>query len=111
MRAYEDALAGKGAGTTFNAITGNQLKTFEIPLPPLPEQRAIVSEVESRLSVADAVEKTVTAELKRAEQLRQSILKKPSLGNWCRRIQMMSLLASCLNGLRHRKKLYFSENL
>ena len=80
MRAYEDALAGKGTGTTFNAITGNQLKTFEIPLPPLPEQQAIVSEVESRLSVAGKVEKTITEELKRAEQLRQSILKKAFSG-------------------------------
>ena len=80
MRAYEDALAGKGTGTTFNAITGSQLKTFEIPLPPLPEQQAIVSEIESRLSVADEVEKTVTVELKRAEQLRQSILKKAFSG-------------------------------
>ena len=51
-----------------------------LPLPPLPEQQAIVSEVESRLSIADEVEKTVTAELKRAEQLRQSILKKAFSG-------------------------------
>ena len=80
MRAYEDVLAGKGTGTTFNAITGDQLKTFEIPLPPLPEQQAIVSEVEFRLSVADEVEETITAELKRAEQLRQSILKKAFSG-------------------------------
>ena len=80
MRAYEDALASKGTGTTFNAIAGSQLKTFEIPLPPLPEQQAIVSEVKSRLSVADEVEKTVKMELKRAEQLRQSILKKAFSG-------------------------------
>ena len=48
--------------------------------PPLSEQQAIVSEIERRLSVADKVEKTVTAELKRAEQLRQSILKKAFSG-------------------------------
>ena len=53
---------------------------FAVPLPPLSEQQAIVSEAESRLSVADEVEKTVTAELKRAEQLRQSILKKAFSG-------------------------------
>ncbi len=80
MRAYEDVLAGRGVGTTFNAITGNQLKTFEIPLPPLPEQQAIVSEVESRISVVDEVEKTIMVELRRAEQLRQSILKKAFSG-------------------------------
>ena len=53
---------------------------FAVPLPPLSEQQAIVSEVESRLSVTDEVEKTITAELKRAEQLRQSILKKAFSG-------------------------------
>ena len=53
---------------------------FAVPLPPLSEQQAIVSEVESRLSVADEVEKTITVELKRAEQLRQSILKKAFSG-------------------------------
>ena len=36
MRAYEDELASRGVGTTFNAITGNQLKTFEIPLSSTP---------------------------------------------------------------------------
>ena len=80
MRKYEEKIAGKGTGTTFNAITGNQLKNFEIPLPPLLEQQVIVSEVERRLSVSDEVEKTVTTELKRTEQLRQSILKKAFSG-------------------------------
>ena len=55
-------------------------QTVKIPLPPLPKQQAIVSEVESRRSVADELEKTITAELKRAEQLRQSILKKAFSG-------------------------------
>lgn len=36
MRSFENAIAGKGTGTTFNAITGNQLRDFEIPLPPSP---------------------------------------------------------------------------
>ena len=39
-----------------------------------------MKEIERHLSVADEVEKTITAELKRAEQLRQSILKKAFSG-------------------------------
>ena len=61
-------------------VNAKVLSQITLPLPPLSEQQAIVSEVESRLSIADAVEKTVTAELKRAEQLRQSILKKAFSG-------------------------------
>ena len=67
-------------GVNLPRVNFQTLSRFKIPLPPLPEQQAIVSEVESRLSVADAVEKTITAELKRAEQLRQSILKKAFSG-------------------------------
>lgn len=61
-------------------VNAKILSQITLPLPPLLEQQGIVSEVESRLSVADEVEKTVTAELKRAEQLRQSILKKAFSG-------------------------------
>ena len=46
-----------------------------LPLPPLGEQHRIVAEVERRLSVVQEVEDTVAANLKRAERLRQSILK------------------------------------
>ncbi len=46
------------------------------PLPPLTEQQRIVAEVERRLSVADELEAVVDANLKRAERLRQTILKR-----------------------------------
>ena len=46
-----------------------------IPLPPLTEQEQIVSELEHYLSIADEAEATLDIELKRAERLRQSILK------------------------------------
>jgi type I restriction enzyme S subunit len=45
------------------------------PLPPLAEQRRMVAEVERRLSVIQAAEQVVAANLKRAERLRQAVLK------------------------------------
>ncbi len=51
------------------------LEKAQIPIPPLPEQEQIVSELERHLSVADEAEATIDAELTRAERLRQSILK------------------------------------
>ena len=56
------------------------LKDLAIPFPPLAEQNVIAQEIDRHLSVADEVEKTITVELKRAEQLRQSILKKAFSG-------------------------------
>ncbi len=40
------------------------------------EQQQIVQEIESRLSVCDKMEETITTSLQQAEALRQSILKK-----------------------------------
>ncbi len=80
LRRFENEIASRGTGTTFEAITGNQLKTFEIPLPSLAEQEQIVSELERYLLVADEVEATITSELRRAERLRQAILKQAFSG-------------------------------
>ncbi|MDZ7969248.1 MAG: restriction endonuclease subunit S [Nostoc sp. DedSLP03] len=44
-------------------------------LPPLEEQKYIVEEVERHLSVIDKLEKTIDTNIKRAERLRQTILK------------------------------------
>ena len=51
-----------------------------VPLPPLAEQRRIVSEVERRLSVIQQAEASVEANLTRAGRLRQSILKQAFSG-------------------------------
>jgi type I restriction enzyme S subunit len=43
---------------------------------PIEEQHRIVQEIESRLSVCDAMEATLQTSLAQAEVLRQSILKR-----------------------------------
>ena len=62
-------------GATVGGISRNFPEKVDIPIPPLPKQEQIVSEIERHLSVADEAEATLDAELKRAERLRQSILK------------------------------------
>jgi type I restriction enzyme S subunit len=59
-----------------NNINSGELKSLIIPLCPIEEQHRIVEEIESRLSVADKLEETITASLQQSETLRQSILKK-----------------------------------
>lgn len=67
-------------GTTIKHLTGQSLKSIEIPLPPLPEQQRIVQEIESRLSQAEAAEVRIAESLQKTEALRQSILKKAFSG-------------------------------
>ena len=57
-------------------VNGTKLSLMPIPLPPLPEHHKIMEEIEKRFSAADEVEKAVGQSLKRAERLRQSILKR-----------------------------------
>jgi type I restriction enzyme S subunit len=58
-----------------------QLSNFPIPLPPLDEQKRIVAELERRLSVVEELEAVVSANLRRATRLRQSILQQAFSGN------------------------------
>ena len=62
-------------GTTIKHLTGIQLKNILIPIPSIEEQGSIVQEIESRLSVADKLEETITQSMQQAEAARQSILK------------------------------------
>jgi type I restriction enzyme S subunit len=75
LRTNEALLAGKGTGSTFSAISGDDLKALDVVLPPAPEQRRIVAKIEELFSQLDAgVEelKKAKAQLKR---YRQSVLK------------------------------------
>ncbi len=70
-------IAGRVRTTAGQAgISGADIRNTPIPLAPLSEQRRIVAEVERRLSVIDELEMQVEANLKRAERLRQAILKR-----------------------------------
>ncbi|WP_179019042.1 restriction endonuclease subunit S [Winogradskyella forsetii] len=63
-------------GTTVESIDANSLKAYLVPFCSLKEQHQIVRVIESRLSVCDKVEKDIADSLKKAQALRQSILKK-----------------------------------
>jgi type I restriction enzyme S subunit len=66
--------------TNIAHLSAGRFSEIEFPLPPLAEQTRIVAEVEQRLSVIDAMEKSVIADLQRAARLRQAILKRAFCG-------------------------------
>lgn len=63
-------------GVAVKGVNIGDLRKLPIPRPSVEEQRQIVTEIESRLSVADALAREVDAGLKRCARLRQAILKK-----------------------------------
>jgi type I restriction enzyme, S subunit len=66
-----------GMNATTQAAFGIQkVRELKIKLPSEEEQHLIVSELESKLTVCDKIEETITQSLQQAETLRQSILKK-----------------------------------
>lgn len=65
-----------GSGNNQKALNKERVKALRIPFPSFEEQKVIVNEIESRLSVCDQIEQTVDTALQQAEALRQSILKK-----------------------------------
>ena len=69
---------GKYAKHAVNQASINQtdVSLACIPFCSIQEQNKIVSEIESRLSVCDKVEQSITESIAKAEALRQSILKK-----------------------------------
>jgi type I restriction enzyme S subunit len=65
----------KATAGQFN-LTLEICRDLPLPLAPMGEQTRIVDEVERRLSVVGALEKLVEENLRRAERLRQAILKR-----------------------------------
>ena len=72
---YRNEISRLSTGININNLRRENIEEMLIPVPPLTEQEQIVSELERHLSVADEIEATIGAELKRAGRLRQSILK------------------------------------
>ena len=65
-----------GSGNNQKALNKERVRALRFPFCSFSEQKVVVNEIESRISVCDNIEQTIDAALQRAEALRQSILKK-----------------------------------
>ncbi len=71
---------GAAFGTTRTRLTLPLFREMPVALPPLAEQHRIVTEVDRRLSIVREVEAEVDANLKRAQALRQAVLRRAFAG-------------------------------
>ena len=75
IRTAREKLERFAPATAQKNINLEVLEAVAIPLPPLAEQHRIVAEIDRRLSLIHEVEAQVDANLKRAERLRQTVLR------------------------------------
>jgi len=80
----KDAITGRfgevAKGVGIHHLGAERLAMLPVTVPPLDEQQRIVAEVERRLSVVEGLEASIEANLKRAERLRQAVLKRAFAG-------------------------------
>lgn len=75
LRHAKTRIAAYAPATAQKNINNDILRLLAVPLPPIEEQAAIVEIVEAHLSVLDHLEDDLTAKIKAAGSLRQSILR------------------------------------
>jgi iron only hydrogenase large subunit-like protein len=80
-----------GSGNNQKALNKNRISNMLMPLMSFEEQKEIVQEIESRLSVCDKIEETIETSLVKSEALRQSILKKSFEGKLLREQELENI--------------------
>jgi type I restriction enzyme, S subunit len=73
---FQDIISQSVKGAAMPAISFGLINDVILPIPSVSEQQLIVDELESKLTVCDKIEDTISQSLLQAESLRQSILKK-----------------------------------
>lgn len=61
LQTCSEELEQKATGSTFKAIGGDVVKKQTIPLPPLNEQKRIVTKIEELFAVLDEIQKSIEA--------------------------------------------------
>ena len=75
FRSIEPEMSDKGTGSTFNAITKGFVENLEFNLPPIQEQRRIVTKIEELFSELDKGIESLKAARAQLNVYRQAVLK------------------------------------
>jgi type I restriction enzyme S subunit len=80
LKHVEASIQSRGKGTTFDAISGNDLRDTPVNLPPLDQQRRIVAVLEDHLSQLDSTRTSIASQRASIHTLRRSLLNKAFSG-------------------------------
>jgi type I restriction enzyme S subunit len=80
LRSIEEKLASLGSGSTFGAITRDDLVNLEIPLPPLEEQKRISAKIQELMQEVEHARISCEKQFEAISALPQSILRKAFRG-------------------------------
>ena len=79
-RRFREFVNSLSTGSLIQHMFTSQLGEYEIPVPPLEEQRRIVAEVEERLSAIDALRAAIERAQRRSAALRRAVLERAFRG-------------------------------
>jgi len=95
--------------TNLASISMSKLRALPLPIPPPAEQARIIAEVERRLSVVDELGRTVSANLRRAIALRQSVLQRAFSGQLVKTEARPTTLAASSSPSASRQRRHFAR--
>lgn len=94
LLANKQRLNDLGSGTTFKELSASRLKSVQLPLPPLEEQKRIAAVLDRAFAALDRARANVTANLADATELfesqRTALLAKVALGSPIRNLGSIS---------------------
>ena len=98
MRASENRLVEQASGSTFDAITGAQLRKHWIPVPPLPERVRIVAAIEEHLSRLEAAENALASAQRKVAAVLRAVVDEACCGSWDA-VPLVEVITSLRNGV------------
>lgn len=80
LKFHEKEISQMGSGSTFQSINREHLLNLEIPLPPLTDQKRLVSALNAKMDVTDQIRVAAEAELEAITALPAALLREAFSG-------------------------------